>query len=237
MPRPRTSVPPASPPLVLDAAGRQKLVEDATGKSARQVRRMLADLDPELATPADRMRPLGDGRYELKALIDADCQQGLEQFRGLLSHMNPRMTLGQLVGRVVQEALDRRRAITVIGTRRRAHRAFLKDEPCSHPVIPPVVSPTGNPDDPSRKHPGSGAILWLATSLEAVGLAAQARKAYRLRHARWGCANRGAEGDGIGAMIRSGEMSDTIIRLAAADFGEAMDLLRSFCRAGCGLQC
>ena len=104
---PATSVPAASPPLVLDAAGRQKLVEDAAGKSARQVRRMLADLDPELAPPADRMRPLGDGRYELKAVIDADCHQGLEQLRGLLSHVDPRMPIGQLVGRIVQEALDR----------------------------------------------------------------------------------------------------------------------------------
>ena len=96
-----------APPLVLDAAGRQKLVEEASGKSARQVRRMLADLDPELAPPADRMRPLGDGRYELKAVIDADCQEGLEHLRGLLSHVDPRMTIGQLVGRIVQEALDR----------------------------------------------------------------------------------------------------------------------------------
>jgi len=96
-----------APPLVLDAAGRQKLVEEAAGKSARQVRRMLADLDPELAPPADRVRPLGDGRYELKAVIDADCQQGLEQLRGLLSHVDPSMTVGQLVGRIVQEALDR----------------------------------------------------------------------------------------------------------------------------------
>ena len=95
------------PPLVLDAAGRQKLVEEAAGKSARQVRRMLADLDPELAPTADRVRPLGDGRYELKAVIDADCQQGLEHLRGLLSHVDPSMTMGQLVGRIVQEALDR----------------------------------------------------------------------------------------------------------------------------------
>ena len=73
----------------------------------RQVRRMLADLDPELAPPADRVRPLGDGRYEMKATIDAECQQGLEQLRGLLSHVDPRMTMGQLVGRVVREALDR----------------------------------------------------------------------------------------------------------------------------------
>ena len=95
------------PPLVLDAVGRQKLVEEAAGKSARQVRQMLANLDPELAPPADRVRPLGDGRYELKAVIDAECQQGLEQLRGLLSHVDPRMTMGQLVGRLVKEGLDR----------------------------------------------------------------------------------------------------------------------------------
>ena len=81
--------------------------EEAAGKSARQVRQMLADLDPELAPPADRVRPLGDGRYELKAVIDADCQQGLEQLRGLLSHVDPRMTIGLLVGRLVKEGLDR----------------------------------------------------------------------------------------------------------------------------------
>ena len=59
---------PEPPPLVLDAVGQRQLVEEAAGKSARQVRRMLADLDPELAPPADRVRPLGDGRYELKAV-------------------------------------------------------------------------------------------------------------------------------------------------------------------------
>ena len=95
---PAVPLPPAEPqppPLVLDAVGRQKLVEEAAGKSARQVRRMLADLDPELAPPADRVRPLSDGRYEMKATIDAECQQGLEQLRGLL------------FGRLVKEGLDR----------------------------------------------------------------------------------------------------------------------------------
>ena len=104
---PSSAEPEPPPPLVLDAVGRQKLVEEAAGKSARQVRQMLADLDPELAPPADRVRPLGDGRYELKATIEADCQQGLEQLRGLLSHVDPRMTMGQLVGRLVKEGLDR----------------------------------------------------------------------------------------------------------------------------------
>ena len=77
------------PPLVLDAVGRRQLVKEAAGKSARQVRQMLADLDPELAPPADRVRPLGDGRYELKTTIDAECRQGLEQLRGLLSARGP----------------------------------------------------------------------------------------------------------------------------------------------------
>ena len=98
---------PTEPPLVLDAVGRQKLVEEAAGKSTRQVKRMLADLDPELAAAADRVRPLGNGRYELKAVIDAECQRGLEQLTSLLSHVDPRMTVGQLVGRLVREALDR----------------------------------------------------------------------------------------------------------------------------------
>ena len=89
------------------AFDRQKLVEEAAGKSTRQVKRMLADLDPELAAAADRVRPLGNGRYELKALIDAECPRGLEQLAGLLSHVDPRMTVGQLVGRLVREALDR----------------------------------------------------------------------------------------------------------------------------------
>ena len=53
------------------------------------------------------MRPLGAGRWELKAVIDDDCQVGLEQLKGLLSHVDPQMTLGQLLGRVVREALDR----------------------------------------------------------------------------------------------------------------------------------
>ncbi len=92
---------------VLDAAARESLVAEAAGKSTRQVKEMLAKVDPDLARAADRMRPLGAGRWELKAVIDDDCQLGLEQLKGLLSHVDPQMTLGQLLGRVVREALDR----------------------------------------------------------------------------------------------------------------------------------
>ncbi len=177
--RPADSAPAAAPsasdsepPLVLDAAGRQKLLEEAAGKSARQVRRMLADLDPELAVPADRMRPLGDGRYELKAVIDADCHQGLEQLRGLLSHVDPRMTIGHLVGRIVQEALDRhdpsrppRRART--GNRPAAGdpkpTAAAKDHTAPEPghtattqdAVMPAGAPTSTPERTAQPTPSS----------------------------------------------------------------------------------
>ena len=166
-----------APPLVFDAAGRQKLVEEASGKSTRQVRRMLADLDPELAPPADRVRPLGDGRYELKAVIDADCQQGLEHLRGLLSHVDPRMTVGQLVGRIVQEALDRhdpsrppRRARTGSGAaqgksqpapaakesaRERHHASAVQDAAIHVHTTPTAEWTAGATGQPSRASPPS----------------------------------------------------------------------------------
>ena len=95
------------PAPVLDRSARRALVEQAAGKSSRQVMRLLAEVDPELAAPADRVRPLGAGRWEIKAVIDDECRRGLERLKGLLSHVDPHMTLGQLMGRLVQEGLDR----------------------------------------------------------------------------------------------------------------------------------
>ena len=98
----------AGAPLpVLDAHARQQLVERAMGKSTRQLQQMLAEVDPEAAAPAERLRALGDGRWELKAVIDAECQRGLQQLRELLSHVDPHLTVGQLVGRLVREGVER----------------------------------------------------------------------------------------------------------------------------------
>ena len=59
-----------APVPVLDAHARQELVERAMGKSTRQVQQMLAEVDPEAAAPAERLRPLGaegGGRRRLPA--------------------------------------------------------------------------------------------------------------------------------------------------------------------------
>ncbi len=94
-------------PLALDPSARRALVEQSAGKSTRQVQELLAEVDPELAVSADRVRPLGAGRWEIKAVIDEECRRGLERLKGLLSHVDPHMTLGQLVGRLVTEGLHR----------------------------------------------------------------------------------------------------------------------------------
>ena len=103
---PRPAPGPAMAPM-LDASARRGLVEQAAGRSTRQVQELLANAAPELAAPAERMRPLGAGRWEIKAVIDDDCRHGLEQLKGLLSHVDPHLTAGRLLGRLVREALDR----------------------------------------------------------------------------------------------------------------------------------
>ena len=95
------------PAPVLDSEARRELVEQASGKSSREVMQLLAEVDPELAAPADRVRPLGGGCWELKAVIDDECRRGLDRLQGLLSHVDPHMTMGQLMGRLVREGLDR----------------------------------------------------------------------------------------------------------------------------------
>ena len=110
--RPNGSAPvvPARSPVpkpMLDVSAQKALVEEAVGKSTRQVMQMLAEVDPALVVPSDKMRPLSEGRWELKVAIDTECQRGLEQLKGLLTHVDPHMTLGQLVGRLVKEGLER----------------------------------------------------------------------------------------------------------------------------------
>ncbi len=63
-----------APALVLDPEAWRELVEQASGKSSRQVMQLLAEVDPELAAPADRVRPWAAGA-----------------------------TLGQIMGRLVRE--------------------------------------------------------------------------------------------------------------------------------------
>ena len=121
----------AEAPPVLDVSARKTLVEQAAGRSTREVERMLASVDPTLVAPREKVRRLTDRKWELKAVIDDECERGLKELKRLLSHTNPSMTYGELVGRLVKEGLDRhdpgRR-----GSRRAGGSAPKSDEPAAN---------------------------------------------------------------------------------------------------------
>ena len=142
------AVPALVPPPELDVSARKALVDEAAGKSTRQVMQMLAEMDPELAVPADRVRPLGGERWEMKVVIDDECQRGLEQLKGLLSHVDPHMTLGQLVGRLVREGLDRHDPGRPGRARRTAGRTSGAERP---PAPKRSAHVTGSATSPAKR--------------------------------------------------------------------------------------
>ena len=89
----------------LSESVKRELIEQAQGKTTRQISELIAAVDPELVRSRDRLRPLGGDRWELKAVIDGECQRGLEELRHLLSHVNPAMEYGELLQRLVADGL------------------------------------------------------------------------------------------------------------------------------------
>ena len=73
--------------------------------STRQVAGLLAAAAPEVVPPRDTLRAVAPNRYTLKVTIDQECEQGLRLLKGLLSHLDPRMSWGDLVARLVREAV------------------------------------------------------------------------------------------------------------------------------------
>ena len=81
--------PERKPAPELDVSARKALVDEAAGKSTRQVMRMLAEMDPELVVSADRVRPLGGERWELRAGGKTRVQRSLPRRRGQRGRWTP----------------------------------------------------------------------------------------------------------------------------------------------------
>ena len=69
--------------------------------STRQVASLLAAAAPEVLPPRDTLRAVALDRYTLKVSIDQECEQGLRLLKDLMAHVDPRMSWGDLVARVV----------------------------------------------------------------------------------------------------------------------------------------
>ena len=96
------------PVVVLDSTGQREIVKQATGKSSRQVEELLASVDPNLAAPREQLRARGDGTWTFTVVVDRECRQGLDHLKALLSHVDPAMSYGQLVNRLVHAEIRRR---------------------------------------------------------------------------------------------------------------------------------
>ena len=101
-----SSYPLSAAPL-LHPQRQRELIEQAAGMSTRQVTGLLAAAGPEVVPPRDTLRAVAPDRFTLKVSIDQECEQGLRLLKGLLSHRDPRMSWGDLVARVVREAVAR----------------------------------------------------------------------------------------------------------------------------------
>ena len=119
------------------------LIEQAQGKSTRQISALIAALAPELVRPRDRLRPLGGDRWEIKAVIDGECQRGLEQLLHLLSHINPAMGHGELLQRLVADGLVRYDP---------ARRPVRVRQPPPTLAAPPAVDGAATSDSGPRPH-------------------------------------------------------------------------------------
>ena len=98
---------PVSAAPLLHPQLQRELIEQAAGMSTRQVASLLATAAPEVVPPRDTLRAVAPDRYTLKMTIDQECEQSLRLLKDLMSHVDPRMSWGDLVARVVREAVAR----------------------------------------------------------------------------------------------------------------------------------
>ena len=98
---------PVSVAPLLHPQRQRELIEQAAGMSTRQVTGLLAAAAPEVVPPRDTLRAVAPDRYTLKVTIDQECEQGLRLLKDLMSHLDPRMSWGDLVARLVRETVVR----------------------------------------------------------------------------------------------------------------------------------
>ena len=103
--RESAALPPvAAPPPAWTLDQTVELVNLVANKSARETEKLLAELEPELALPRERQRALGGGRYEVRVILDQGSVDTIAKLKGLLSHVNPGFTTGQLLAYLLQQA-------------------------------------------------------------------------------------------------------------------------------------
>ncbi len=136
---------PVSASALLHPQRQRELIEQAAGMTTRQVAGLLATAAPEVVPPRDTLRAVAPDRFTLKVSIDQECEQGLRKLKNLSSHLDPRMSWGDLVARLVREAVARHDSRG--GGRRRGRAgstaASSRRERSRTPSVVPAAAPAG----------------------------------------------------------------------------------------------
>jgi len=98
------------------------LIEQALGKSKREVQRLVAELlVPAPNSDPATLEPVAGGRMRLQVVLDEEACAALEQAISLDRHLDPHGDIGQLLGRALgQYVKTRRKARLAESTRPRA---------------------------------------------------------------------------------------------------------------------
>ncbi len=159
---PERSAGPLSAAALLHPRRQRELIEQAAGMTTRQVAGLLASAAPQVAPPRDTLRAVAPDRYTLKVSIDQECEQGLRQLKNWLSHVDPRMSWGDLVARLVREAVARHDPRGGGGRRGRSGgtAASSRRERTSTPSVVAAAAVGGGGDTPApRGAPASAGEL------------------------------------------------------------------------------
>ncbi len=103
----------------------KELIEQALGKSKREVQRLVAErLVPAPNSIPAKREPIAGGRVRLEVVLDEETCTALEEAIALDRHLDPRGDIGQLLGRALgQYVKTRRKARLAESSRPRAKRA------------------------------------------------------------------------------------------------------------------
>ena len=156
-----------TPVVVLDSTGQRELVKQATGKNSRQVEELLASVDPNLAAPREQLRARGDGTWTFTVVVDRECRQGLDHLKALLSHVDPAMSYGQLVNRLVHAELRRRDPRKGNSDRDDARLPTTDDSTAKRTVPAKPAGPPGSNGAATTKPVAAAAGATLASNREA----------------------------------------------------------------------
>ena len=97
----------STPSTSLSQDEKKELIEKASGLSTRQTMKILAEKEPCLALPTERVKFSGQGTVSLNVSMNEETLHQLEQLKSLLSHKNPSMSFGQLISILAEDGVQK----------------------------------------------------------------------------------------------------------------------------------